>query len=84
MASHVVARTHRQKSTRTPFLKTHPYPEWFSDRENHYRIELADGAARIASVEEEVSLQAELAAIAKRLAALPAAPAKSRTDSDWV
>jgi len=67
-----------------PHLPPHPYMEWFSDRDNHYRIELAAGAARIASAEEEGALQAELAAIAERLAALPAAPAKSRTDSDWV
>jgi hypothetical protein len=67
-----------------PHLPPHPYLEWFSDRQNHYRIELADGAARIASADEEGALDADLAAIADRLAALPAAPAKSRTDSDWV
>ena len=67
-----------------PHLPPHPYLEWFSDRDNHYRIELAAGAARIASAEEEGALQAELAAIAERLAALPAAPVKTRSDSDWV
>jgi hypothetical protein len=67
-----------------PHLPPHPYLEWFSDRDNHYRIELAVGAARIAGAEEERVLDAELAAIVERLAALPAAPAKSRTDSDWV
>ena len=67
-----------------PHLPPHPYFEWFSDRENHYRIELPEGAARIASTEEERTLQAELAAIAERLSAMPVAPAKSRADSDWV
>jgi len=67
-----------------PHLPPHPYLEWFSDRDNHYRIELAAGAARIASADEARALDAELSAIAERLAALPAAPAKSRADSDWV
>ena len=67
-----------------PNLLPHPYIEWFSDRENHYRIELPDGTAEIASAGEEVALQAELTAIAHRLTALLAAPAKSRTDPDWV
>jgi hypothetical protein len=67
-----------------PHLPPHPYLEWFSDRDTHYRIELAAGAARIASADEARALDADLAAIAERLSALPAAPAKSRTDSDWV
>ena len=67
-----------------PHLPPHPYLEWFSDRDNHYRIELAVGAARIASADEARALEAELAAIAERLSALPTAPAKSRVDSDWV
>jgi hypothetical protein len=67
-----------------PHLPPHPYLEWFSDRENHYRIELAEGAARIASAEEARALDADIAAIAERLSTLPAAPSKSHTDSDWV
>ncbi|TAL12043.1 MAG: hypothetical protein EPO02_02775 [Nitrospirae bacterium] len=67
-----------------PHLPPHPYLEWFSDRDNHYRIELAVGAARIASAEEESALASDLAAIAARFSALPAAPAKTRSDSDWV
>ncbi len=67
-----------------PHLPPHPYLEWFSDRQNHYRIELAAGAARIASDDEMRALDADLAAIVERLSALPAAPTKSRTDSDWV
>src|SRR2546429_8739844 len=38
-------------------LPPHPYLEWFSNRENHYRIELPEGAARIASAEEGSALQ---------------------------
>jgi hypothetical protein len=67
-----------------PNLPPHPYLEWFSDRDNHYRIELAPGAARIASADESRALDAAIADIVDRLSALPAAPAKSRADSDWV
>ena len=67
-----------------PHLTPHPYLEWFSDRQNHYRIELAAGAARIADDNEARALDAAIIAIAERLAALPVAPAKSRADSDWV
>ena len=67
-----------------PNLLPHPYFEWFSDRDNHYRIELPDGAARIAGDDEARALDVEIASIAQRIAALPAAPVKSRTDSDWV
>jgi hypothetical protein len=67
-----------------PHLPPHPYLEWFSDRDNHYRIELAVGAARIAGAEEERVLDAAIAAIVERLAVLPAAPVKTRADSDWV
>ena len=67
-----------------PHLPPHPYLEWFSDRDNHYRIELAAGDARIASADEARALDAELAAIADRFSALPAAPVKTRSDSDWV
>ncbi|MGH7208666.1 MAG: hypothetical protein ACREIL_04700 [Nitrospiraceae bacterium] len=67
-----------------PLLAPHPYIEWFSDRQNHYRIELAAGAASIAGVEEERALEHELSGIVERLSALPAAPTRARDDSDWV
>jgi hypothetical protein len=67
-----------------PHLPPHPYLEWFSNRDNHYRIELASGAARIADENEARALDAVIAAIVDRLSTLPAAPAKSRSDSDWV
>jgi len=50
-----------------PNLAPHPYFEWFSERENHYRIELPDGAARIADSDEEHALSSDIAAITKRL-----------------
>jgi hypothetical protein len=67
-----------------PHLPPHPYLEWFSDRENHYRIELPDGAAHRANEDEARAFDADIAAIVERLSARPAVPVKSRTDSDWV
>jgi hypothetical protein len=67
-----------------PHLPPHPYLEWFSDSDTHYRIELAPSDARIASTDEARALESDLAAIGDRLAALPAAPAKSRADSRQV
>jgi hypothetical protein len=51
-----------------PNLAPHPYLEWFSDRQNHYRIELAPGAAKIADSLDERRLDAEIRTIAGRLA----------------
>ena len=53
-----------------PHLPPHPYLEWFSGRDTHYRIELAVGAARMASAEETHKLEADLAAIVQRFTAL--------------
>jgi len=50
-----------------PNLAPHPYFEWFSEREDHYRIELSDGAARIADPDEERILSPDIAAITERL-----------------
>jgi hypothetical protein len=65
-----------------PNLAPHPYFEWFSDRENHYRIELPDGAARIADPDEEQALSPDIAAITKRLVSLEQKPAFS-ADPDY-
>ncbi len=35
-----------------PLLDPHPYIEWFSAEGDHYRIELSDGNARIATQQE--------------------------------
>jgi hypothetical protein len=50
-----------------PNLAPHPYFEWFSEQENHYRIELSDGDARIADLDEEQALSPDIAAITERL-----------------
>ena len=65
-----------------PNLSPHPYFEWFSERENHYRIELSDGAARIAGPEEEQALSPDIAAITKRLVSIEQKPAFS-ADPDY-
>jgi len=69
-----------------PHLSPHPYFEWFSNRDNHYCIELPAGTAGVASPEEELALEVELTMIAKRLAMLPAAPTRTRaaSASEWV
>ena len=60
-----------------PNLAPHPYFEWFSEREKHYRIELSDGAARIADSDEEQALSPHIAAITKRLVSVEQKPAFS-------
>ena len=50
-----------------PHLAPHPYLEWFSDRQDHYRIELAVGAARIADPVDERRLDAEIRTIAGKV-----------------
>jgi hypothetical protein len=42
-----------------PLLQPHPYIEWFSDRENHYRIELEAGDAWVVTPEEAAELDGE-------------------------
>ncbi|GKS57620.1 hypothetical protein YTPLAS18_11470 [Nitrospira sp.] len=51
-----------------PNLPPHPYIEWFSQRNHHYRIELAVGDAWIATADEEERFDPESAAIRARLA----------------
>jgi hypothetical protein len=67
-----------------PHLPPHPYLEWFSVSEDHYRIELPEGAAHIADADEARALEADLTAIGTRLSALGRAPEPSRADSDWI
>jgi hypothetical protein len=67
-----------------PHLPPHPYLEWFSDRQNHYRIELASGAAEIAGPDEARALETELSGIAARLAAVSPLPPRPRSDAEWV
>ena len=67
-----------------PHLLPHPYLEWFSDRQNHYRIELAPGGAAIAGPDEARALETELSGIAARLAAVSPLPPRPRSDAGWV
>ena len=67
-----------------PNLAPHPYIEWFSQRGDHYRIELSPGDAWIASAEELRGIDREgeriRAALADRLHEQP----RRREDSDWM
>ena len=67
-----------------PHLPPHPYLEWFSGRGEHYRIELAAGAASIANADEVRALEHEVHKIVQRLSALPTAPTRTLDDSGCV
>lgn len=69
-----------------PLLAPHPYIEWFSERGNHYRIELQPEDAWAVSAEETSQFDGESAAIRAALEARAAGPAKVRheSDSEWV
>lgn len=66
-----------------PNLSPHPYIEWFSIRNNHYRIELAPGDAWILSPDEAAELDRESQAIRDALSAR-ARSRRDREESDWV
>lgn len=66
-----------------PNLSPHPYIEWFSIRNNHYRIELASGDAWILTPEEAVELDRESQAIRDALSARIRST-RNRGESDWV
>ena len=65
-----------------PHLSPHPYLEWFSDRQNHYRIELATGAAEIAGDAEARALDHEIREIEECLKTRPVEARRARSDSD--
>ncbi len=69
-----------------PHLTPHPYIEWFSTRQNHYRVELLPEDAWIAKPEDLRELDAQSQAIRQTLAGLLKPQANSRTagESDWV
>ncbi len=66
-----------------PHLTPHPYIEWFSTRNNHYRIELAPEDASILSDEEAAKLDADSAAIRQALSG-QVRSTRDREESDWV
>ncbi len=66
-----------------PNLTPHPYIEWFSNRKNHYRIELAPEDASILSDEEAAKLDQDSAAIRQALSG-QVCSTRDREESDWV
>lgn len=67
-----------------PHLSPHPYFEWFSDQQEHYRIELPCGAARITGPEEEAALEPQLALIAERVPMMSTPALRPPAESDWI
>ena len=67
-----------------PHLVPHPYFEWFSLRQNHYRIELLPEDAWIATTEEIGEIDPVSRGIRERLASQPRHKLLSIGESDWV
>lgn len=67
-----------------PNLQPHPYIEWFSLRKHHYRIELAQNDAWIATGAERGMIEAESRKIREALADRLTDQPRSREDADWV
>ncbi len=69
-----------------PLLAPHPYIEWFSERGNHYRLELGAGDAWIATGEELQQWDTESRRIRETLSGRVLAMTRGRKDSDseWV
>jgi hypothetical protein len=65
-----------------PNLSPHPYIEWFSIRQNHYRIELDVEDAVILSDREAATLTPDSAAIRNALSS-QLRSTRDRSDSDW-
>lgn len=66
-----------------PNLAPHPYIEWFSIRNNHYRIELAPEDAWILSHAEAASLDQDSRAIREALGS-QVRSTRDRDESEWV
>ncbi len=69
-----------------PLLAPHPYIEWFSERNNHYRIELQAGDAWVATTDEAKAFDGESARIRSEWANRVTQPPRARgeSDSEWV
>jgi hypothetical protein len=65
-----------------PNLPPHPYIEWFSIRQNHYRIELDAADAVILSDEEAAVLTPDSGTIRSGLSS-QLRSTRDRNDSDW-
>jgi hypothetical protein len=66
-----------------PNLAPHPYIEWFSIQNNHYRIELQPQDARILSDSEAAGLDRDSRALRDALSS-QVRSTRDRSDSDWV
>jgi len=67
-----------------PNLVPHPYVEWFSLREQHYRFELSAGDAWVVPVEERKALDEEIWRIREALASQAAAQPRPPDENEWV
>ncbi|HET8580601.1 MAG TPA: hypothetical protein VFL31_06360 [Nitrospiraceae bacterium] len=66
-----------------PMLSPHPYIEWFSLKNNHYRIELAPGDAWILTDSEASELDREGQKIRDELGSRVRST-RDRAESDWI
>jgi hypothetical protein len=67
-----------------PNLQPHPYVEWFSTRNNHYRFELNPDEAWIVPEAERGSIDKESQRIREALAGRASGRPRSEEDSDWI
>jgi hypothetical protein len=67
-----------------PNLAPHPYIEWFSTRNNHYRFELSPGEAWIVPEAERSVVDEESRRIREALAGQIVEQKRSDEDSDWI
>lgn len=67
-----------------PNLVPHPYVEWFSTRNNHYRFELNPDEAWIVPDAERSRIDQESQRIREALAGQVVERKRSEEDSDWV
>jgi hypothetical protein len=67
-----------------PNLQPHPYIEWFSTRNNHYRIELDPGDAWVVSENERRDIDQESERIRQALADQVMNQPRPREESDWM
>jgi hypothetical protein len=67
-----------------PNLEPHPYVEWFTLNEDHYRFQLSAGDAWVLSDEERKGIEGESWRIREALADQFADRPRSKTESDWV
>ncbi len=67
-----------------PNLVPHPYVEWFSARNNHYRFELNPDEAWIVPEEERTLIDRESRRIREAFSGVSSKRSRPEEDSDWV